>query len=145
MGYNYGVLNIVHPRFPQEAIPRGVHGENIHQNHPYCYYTNMTTHHHTRIPPHPNHHIPPPIYPSITPHQVCLCPYYTSNPMYAPYIVPQYPHILSLGYLHTKYSRPPYYMFPPHSYNNMSEYRRKMRNRRSNESKRKIIYSISIT
>ena len=30
--YKHGGLNISHPRFPQEDIPRGVPGENIHQN-----------------------------------------------------------------------------------------------------------------
>ena len=41
--YNHGGLNSSHPRFPQEYLPRGVHGENHHQNHPYYHYPSMPT------------------------------------------------------------------------------------------------------
>ena len=67
---NHGVLIIFHPRFPQEAIPMGVPGENIHQNNSYYYYPSMPTHHHQSMPPHPHHNMTPHIYPSIPLHQV---------------------------------------------------------------------------
>ena len=60
------------------------------------------------MPPHLHHHIQPHLYPRITTHQFCVCPYFTYNQMYAPYEVPHYPHIQSLGYLHT-----PYDLFQP--------------------------------
>ena len=58
--------------------------------------------------------MPPHIYPRITPHQVCVCTYFTSAPMYSPYAVTQYPHILYLGYLPTLFSRITSYVLPPH-------------------------------
>ena len=57
--------------------------------------------------------------------QMFLCPYYTSNSMYVTYVVPNYPHIPYLGYLHIKYSRLPSSMLPPRSSKVMSEHRRK--------------------
>ena len=50
--YYYGGLNISHPRFLQEAIPRGVHGKKFHQNHPYSCYPSMPTHPHQSMSPH---------------------------------------------------------------------------------------------
>ena len=141
--YNHSGLNIAHPSFTQEDIPRGVHGENLHQNHPYYYYTSMPTHPNQRMPPHPNHNMPLHFYSKITPHQVFLCPYCTSNPIYSPYVVPHYPYIPPVGYLHTSYSRLPSHVLPPHSKRNMSESISMRRNRRSNEMKKKIILSIS--
>ena len=41
--YNHGGLSISHQSFTQEALPRGVHGVNIHQNHPYYSYPRMPT------------------------------------------------------------------------------------------------------
>ena len=73
--YNHGVLNISHPSFTQEAIPRGVKGENIHQNHPYYYYTIIPTHPHSSIPKHHHKQITLHLYPIITPHKIGLCPY----------------------------------------------------------------------
>ena len=86
--YNHGGINIYHPSFPQEAIPRGVYEENLHQNHPYCYYPSIPTHPHPSMPQHPHCIIPPHIYPRIPPHQVFLCPYWTSSPRYETYAVP---------------------------------------------------------
>ena len=101
----------------------------------------MPPHPHTSIPKHSHHNITPHPYPSMPPHPIFLCPYRTSTPMYVPYVVPHYPNIPSLGYLH----RPPsrlsssilHHIFPPEararSSKIMSENRRKMRNRRSPE------------
>ena len=58
--------------------------------------------------------MPPNLYPSIPSHQVCLCPYCTSTPMYAPYVVTHYIHIPSLCYLHTSSSKLPSSVFTPH-------------------------------
>ena len=124
--YNHDGLNIEHPRFPQEAIPRGVHGVNIHQNYPYYYYySSMATDPNQSMPPHPHHNMPPNIYSSIPSHHVCLCIYFTFTPTDSTYVVPHCPHIPPLAYLHTSYSRLTFYMFSPHSKNNISEYRRK--------------------
>ena len=105
----------------------------------------MPTHPHPSMPPHPHHHMPPHIYPRIPPHQVCLCPYFTSTTMYARYVVTNYPHMPSLGYLHTSSSRLPSSMLPPQTPKNMSEYRRKRRNRISNEANKKQRDSMSRT
>ena len=122
-------------------IPRGVHGENLHQNHPYYYYTSMPTHPNQRMPPHPNHNMPLHFYSKITPHQVCLCPYCTSNPIYAPYLVAHYPRIPSLCYLHhPSPSILPFYMPKnllstdscPCSSMSMIKHRRVMRDKSSN-------------
>ena len=129
--YIHGGLNIAHPKFPQEAIPRGVHRENIHQNHPYYSCPSMPTHPHQSMSPHPHHNMPPHIYQIIVPHQVVLCPYFTSTPMYTPYLVPHYPRITPLGYLHTSYSRLSSSVLPPHS-KIMSEYIINRRGRRYN-------------
>ena len=91
--YNHGIINFFHQRFHQETIPRGVPGENIYQNNPYNSYPS--------IPKHPHQIIPHHLYPSITPHQSCLCTDCTSTPTYKTYVVPNYPHILPLDYLHT--------------------------------------------
>ena len=48
--YNHGGQKISLPRFPQEAIPRGVHGENFHEGLPHYSYPSM--------PPHPHHNMP---------------------------------------------------------------------------------------
>ena len=106
--YNYGAINISHPRFPQEAISRGVYVKNLHQNHPYYYYPSIPINPHPSMIPHSHHNIPPHIYPSIPPHQVFLCPYFTSTPMYAPYVVPHYSPIPPLGYINTSDSKYPY-------------------------------------
>ena len=53
----------------------------------------MPTYLHPIMPQHTHHNMPPHIYSSIPPHQVCLCSYCTSTPMYAPCVVPHYPHI----------------------------------------------------
>ena len=118
--YNHGGINISYPRFPQEDIPRGVHGENLHQNHPYYSYPGIPTHPNTSIPQHPHHKIPPHLYPSITPHQVFMRPYFTYTPIFAPYLVPHYPHIPPLVYLHTSFIRLPSCVLPPHYRKNMS-------------------------
>ena len=118
--YNHGGVNISHPRCPQEDIPGGVHGENIHQNQPYYSYTSMPTYLHPIMPQHTHHNMPPHIYSSIPPHQVCLCSYCTSTPMYAPCVVPHYPHIPPLVYLHTSFIRLPSCVLPPHYRKNMS-------------------------
>ena len=97
------------------------------------------------MPPHPHHHIPPHIYPRIPPHQVCLCPYFTSTTIYVPYVVIHYPHIPSLGYLHTSSSRLTSSVLPQHFQKQMNEYRRNRRNRRSNEAKEKQRPLVSIT
>ena len=68
--YNHRGINFSHPRFPQEAITKGVQGENIHQNHPYYYYPIMPTHLNPRMPQNPHHKIPPHLYPSIPPHHI---------------------------------------------------------------------------
>ena len=60
--------------------------------------------------------------------------------MFAPYVVPQYPHITPLGYLDTSSSRLPSYVLPHHSSKTMSEHRSNIRNRRSNEANKKIRY-----
>ena len=116
--YNHGGINISHPIFPQEYIPRGVHGENIHQTHPCYSYPNMTTHPHRSMTPHPNHNMPPHLYPSVLPHRFFVYPYFNYTPAYAPYVVSHYPHIPTLGNLHTSYSIPPSTMLPPHSKKN---------------------------
>ena len=117
-------MNIAHPRYPQKSIPRGVHGENIQQNYPYHYYPSMPTQPHPSMGAHPHQHMPLTIYPIIAPHQLCLCPYFTSNTTYASYLVPYYPHISSLSYLPISYSRLPSYVLPPSSSKNITEYRR---------------------
>ena len=66
--FNHGEINILHTRFPQEAIPRVMHGEKIHQNHSYYSYPSMTTHPHKIMPLHPPHNMPPHLYPIIPPH-----------------------------------------------------------------------------
>ena len=57
--YNHGKLKLSDPRFPREAIPRHLQGENTHQNHPYYYYQNISPHPHPRIPQHDHYNIPP--------------------------------------------------------------------------------------
>ena len=84
------------------------------------------------MPPHPHRHVSPHIYPIIPPHQVCACPYCTSTHIYEPYVVPRFPHISSLGYLHTKSIRLTFSVLPTRSSKMMSEYRRKRINIRSN-------------
>ena len=107
---------------------QGVCRKNLHQNHPYYYYPSMQTHPNTRMSPHPHQNMPPHIYPIIPPHQVCLHPYCTSTPMYVPYVVPHYPHIPSLGYLHIISIILPYSVLPTYSSKNISKYRNKSRN-----------------
>ena len=103
------------PRVSQISyFPRGVNGEKIHKNNPNYSYTRTPTHPQQRMPPTPHHNMPPHLYPSITPHQVCLCPYCNSTPKYAPYVVPNYPHIPTIGYLHTYSIRLPPSVSPPH-------------------------------
>ena len=80
--YNHGGLKRSHPKSLQEDIPRDMHGENLHQNHPYYSYSSMKTHPRPIMPPHPHENMPPHIYPSIPAHQVCLCPYFISTPTY---------------------------------------------------------------
>ena len=63
--------------------------------------------------------------------------------MYVPYVVPYYPHIPYLGYLHTSSSRIISSMFTPNYSKSMSEHRRKKRNIISNEKKKKIIDAMS--
>ena len=113
--YKHDVLNILHPRFPQESITKGVHGENLLQNNPCNYYPIIPTHPNTRNPPHLHHHMPPHLYPSIPPNQVFLCTYFTSTPMYSPYVVPRYPHKTYLGYIHTSSSILTSSILPPNS------------------------------
>ena len=92
-----------------------MHGENIHKNHPYCCYPSMPTHPHQIMPPYHYHNIPPYPYPIIPPNQVCLCTYCTSTSTCSPFLVPHYPHIPPLGYLHTSSSRIPSSVLPLHS------------------------------
>ena len=95
----------------------------------------MPTHSYCSIPPH--------LYPRIPPRQVFLCLYCTSNPTYAPYVVPNYPHIPPFGYLNTPSSRLPSYVLSQHS-KKICEYRINRSNIRSNEQKTKIRLSMSI-
>ena len=92
-----------------------MHRENIHQIHPYYYNTSMSTHPPLRMQPHSHHKVPPHLYPSITPQQLCLCLCCTSTPMYAPGLVQHYPHITPLVYPQISSSRIPFYVLPPHS------------------------------
>ena len=61
--------------------------------------------------------------------------------MYATYVVTHYPHITSLGYLHTSNGTLPSYVLPPYYSNEMIEYRRKIMNRISIETKNKKSYN----
>ena len=117
--------------------------EKSPSNHLYCYHTSIPTQPHQSIPPHPQHNIPPQIYPIIPPRQVCLCPNCTSDPKYSTYVVPHYPHITPLGYLHA-YSGVDY---PPMCCllirKKRSEYRKKKMNRKLNKQKKKRKLSMS--
>ena len=96
------------------------------------------------MPPHP--------YTSMTPHQTCLCPYFTYTPMYAPYLVPRHPNITSLVYLHRPPSRRLYSMLKdlltrevlPNSSKSIIEKRMIRRNQRSNVMNHRRRYSIGI-
>ena len=96
------------------------------------WYPNMLTHPYPIIPPHPHHNMPPHIYSSIPSHPIYVCPYFTSTPMYVPYVVPHYSHIPPLGYLHTSSSRISSYVLPPQSSKNIIKYRRNIRDKISN-------------
>ena len=93
------------------------------------------------MPPHPHHNMPPHPYPRIPTQKVCLCPYFTSTNMYVPYVVPQYPHISPLGFLHTSSSRLASYVLPPHSLK--KKYRSNRRNRLYNYQKKNRILAIN--
>ena len=80
--YNHGELNFSHPRFSHEDIKRGLQVENKHQNDPYYLYPIITSH-----LQHNHHNMPPYRYPIMQPQPICLCPYFTSTPTYALYIV----------------------------------------------------------
>ena len=97
---------------PQEDIPRGVRGENYHQNHPYYSYPRIPPHPHTRIPPHPHQNMPPHTYPSMPTYPNLSYTYCTSTPVYAPYVVSHHPNIPSFVYLHRLTSRLPSLTFP---------------------------------
>ena len=99
--YNHGELNIGHPRFPQEAVPRGLQGENWHQNHPYYSYPSISLYPNPSMPQHIYHNIPPHTYTSIPPQPNFLWPFFFSTPICEPYVFPHYPHIPSLGYIYT--------------------------------------------
>ena len=105
----------------------------------------MPTHPHPSMPPHLHHNMPPHLYPVFTPRQVCLCPYCNSTPMYIPYLFLHYPHMSSLGCLHTSSSILPSCVLTPHSSKKMSEYRRKRINITSDEAKQKRRPSMNIT
>ena len=60
--------------------------------------------------------------------------------MYEPYVVPHYPHIPSLGYLHRQSSTLPSSMLPDHYPKNISEHTGNRRDRRSNENKKEKRY-----
>ena len=120
-----------------------MHGENLHQNHTYYSYPTIPTHPHPIMPLNPHHSMPPHLYQSITPHQF-FCPYCTSTPKYEHNMVPNYPHIPLLGSLQTSPHRLPSYVLLHHTSNNINEYRKKTRNRRTNEQKKKIRPSMSI-
>ena len=63
--------------------------------------------------------------------------------MYATYVVPHYPHILTLGYRNRPFIRLRSSIFSAHSSKIMSEHRTKRSNRRYNEHKREDIYAVS--
>ena len=105
--YYHGGLYIFRSRFPQEAIPRSVKGENSHQNYPYYSYPIMAPHLHTIMPPHSHQKMPPHHYPSMPPPPICYFPYFTYTPMYEPYVVSHHHNISSLGYLNRQPSRLP--------------------------------------
>ena len=93
------------------------------------------------MPLYPNYNIPPYPYPRIPPHPIFVCPYFTSAPMYSPYVVPHHPYIPSLGHLYRPSSRIPSSMLPnllppevcPHSSRMMSEQISIITNQLSNE------------
>ena len=87
--------------------------------------------------------MPPHIYPIIPPHPIYLCLYFTSTPIYAPYVLKHYPHIPPVGYIYISSVRLLSYMFPPHYSKRMIEHRRKISNRRTNKQKKKIIDAVS--
>ena len=60
----------------------------------------IPSHPHPNIPPHLNTNMSPHHYPSMKPQPICLCPHFTSSPIYAPYGVAHHPHIHYLGYLY---------------------------------------------
>ena len=101
----------------------------------------MTPQPYSTTPQHPHQNILPNTYPTMPPHPFFVYPYLTSTPMYAPYVVPHYPNIPSLGYIHKPPSRLPSsmlpHLFPPEVSANpskiMSKHRSNRRNRRPNE------------
>ena len=50
--------------------------------------------------------------PSMPPHPICLCPYFTSTPIYATHLVTHNTNITSFSFLHIPLSRLPYSIFP---------------------------------
>ena len=90
-------------------------GENQHQNHPYYYYPSILPHPHLSMPQNPHENTTPHPYPSIPTHPIFLCQHFTSTPIHAPYVVPKYPHVTSVGYLHIPFSILSSSMFPDHS------------------------------
>ena len=101
------------------------------------------------MPPHPHKNMSSHIYPSITSHPICSFPYFTSTPIYYPYLFPHHPQIPYLGYLHIEPNRIHSYMFPnlltpkvrPHYSRVMIKHRIIKRNQRSNLMKRRRRYS----
>ena len=93
--HNHGRIYIIHPRLPQESIPRGLQVRTPHQSYPYYSYPSMS--------PQPNTSMPPQNNQNRQPHPIPPCTYFNYTPMYEPYSVAHHPHIPYLGYLH----RPP--------------------------------------
>ena len=118
-------------------------GENQNQNHPYCYYPRISPHPPASMPQYTHHNIPPNPYPRVSPYPIFLCPYFTSTTIYAPYVVPHYPQIPSLGYIHRPPSIITSFILPVSYSKSMSEYSKKRRNIRSNEQKNKTRYVMS--
>ena len=56
--------------------------------------------------------MPPNLYPSMPPHLICSCSYFTSISVHAPYVVANHSHITSLGCLNLLMSRLPPSIFP---------------------------------
>ena len=73
-----------------------------YQNHPYYSYTCMPPHPHPSMTIHPNPKIPTHPHPNIPQHTICLCTYFTTSTMNAPYAVPYHPTIPFLGDLNSQ-------------------------------------------
>ena len=104
----------------------------------------MTPHPYPSIPLHLHHKKLPHIDPIIPPHKFCLCQYCPSITTYSPHVVPNYPNILPLCYLHKSSYKLPFSVLPHNYWKNISEYRSESRNRIfiKNKKKRRLPMSI---